>query len=523
MDAGIQDMGFIDALEERAAASPDAVAVAFVDGPEWAWAELVDKARTCAANLAKLDVKRGDAVVCWLPSGPLSVLAFYSLAHLGAVFVPVSTAFRGRQLQHVLENSGARIMLADADLLKHLRPGETGAIAKIIADGSEIAALDGIAIQPTSLLDQPCDMVSAPFVRPDDWETQLVIYTSGTTGPSKGVCCSYRHLRTASHASRNIRHGDRALSMLPMSHLSGIFCLVWSIYHDGSAVIAERFRTEAFWPTIRRYNVTTTALLGAMADFLNDAPVLDADHDNPLQTIVIVPYGPAARLFADRFGVEVYTLYGMTELSVPLFAGPTPEVIGTCGTPSPGMQLRLADEHDEPVPDGEPGELLIRPDRPWTISHGYLNDPAADGRAWRNGWFHTGDILRQDAAGHYHFVDRRKDCIRRRGENISSFDVECALMEHPQIVEAAVVAVDAPESSEEEVLAVVRLIEGRSVEDLDLPNFLRSRLAAFAVPRFVRTVDAFPRTATHKISKVQLRDEGIDARTLDFGYSHTRK
>lgn len=523
MDPEIEDLPFIDALEMRVDRCPDVEAIHFIGGVSWTWSELSEQAKLHAANLAALGVARGDRILCWLPNCPVATLSLFASAYLGATFVPINPAFRGRQLQHVIATSGARIMLADGALLEHLASVDRGAIKTIVVNGDQRPDLPGIGYVDVATLSEPRDIATAPLVSPRDWETQLVIYTSGTTGPSKGVCCSYRHVRTASHGARNIKEGDRSLSQMPLFHMSGIFDYLWAIYNNGSIVVTDRFRTDQFWDLVRDHRINTLGLLGAMVDFLNAAPLSSRDREHVLKSVVVIPCSPAALQFAERFGVEVYTAYGMTELAVPIFAGPNPQIPGTCGTPNGNVELRIADENDETVPDGQAGELLARPLRPWTMSHAYLEDPVATAAAWRNGWFHTGDIMRRDEHGHFHFVDRSKDYIRRRGENISSFDVECALLDHPEIIEAAVVAVPAPEGSEQEVLAVLRVAKPTTVAALDLPNFLRERLAASSRPRFIRIVDDLPRTPTHKVAKVVLRDHGIDSTTHDYGFSHTRR
>jgi crotonobetaine/carnitine-CoA ligase len=216
----------------------------------------------------------------------------------------------------------------------------------------------------------------------------------------------------------------------------------------------------------------------------------------------------------------------MTELAVPLWAGPNPTVPGTCGRPREGFALRIVDTEGNDVPVGSSGELIVRAHDPWTISHGYLRDAGATASAWRDGWFHTGDLFRRDAEENYFFVDRIKDAIRRRGENVSSFEVERAILEHPAVREAAVVAVPAGSGAasresarrsgaEDEVLAVVALKPGATLSAADLISFLRERLAPFMIPRYVRFLEELPRTPTQKVEKHALRQAGVTADTWD--------
>jgi crotonobetaine/carnitine-CoA ligase len=291
--------------------------------------------------------------------------------------------------------------------------------------------------------------------------------------------------------------------------------VLWALFHGGSVVVAESFRTAEFWAVVRRYRVTTTGLLGSMVDMLNAQPMRAGEREHGLRNVLIAPYGAAAMAFAERFAVDAFTEFNMSELSVPLFAGPNPGIAGTCGTPAAGVELRIVDAHDIAVPEGAVGELVLRMDDPWTISHGYNDDPIATAHAWRNGWFHTGDLFRCDSAGHYHFVDRASDSIRRRGENISAFEVEAALRLHPTIVEAVAVGVAATGGNEQEVLAVVRVADGAQRDPAEILEFLRPRLPHFMLPRYFRFVDDLPKTPTQKIEKYKLRAAGVTADTWD--------
>jgi crotonobetaine/carnitine-CoA ligase len=494
---------------------PDTEAIAFVDGPTWTWRELDAAVDRHAASLQALGVRQDECVASWLPNGPTAVLQFFALARLGAVYVPLNTGYRGTLLAHVIANSGARLMVAHGALLPRLEGFPTAQLERIVAIGDERPALPGVELLPSDVLRASAGPPRPPARPVAPWDTLMVIYTSGTTGPSKGVLSSHRHAETAALGFRNVGKGDRNLACLPMYHVGGVYALLWALLHKGSVVMAEGFSTREFWNIVRRHHVTTTGLLGSMVDFLLAQPLAPRERDHGLRSVLVAPYGPSAIAFAERFGVGVYTEFNMTELAVPLFAGPDPRVPGTCGLPVPGVQLRIVDEHDIEVPDGEVGELVVRMDEPWTISHGYHGDPVATARAWRNGWFHTGDLFRRGQDGHWFFVDRKADAIRRRGENISAFEVENALREDDDVVEAAVVGVPASQGSEQEVMAVVRLRDGVRFDPVTLLGRLRSRLAPFMLPRYFRAVDDFPRTPTQKIEKHRLRSLGVTTDTWD--------
>jgi crotonobetaine/carnitine-CoA ligase len=228
----------------------------------------------------------------------------------------------------------------------------------------------------------------------------------------------------------------------------------------------------------------------------------------------MVPLPDDAAVFAERFGVTCYTLFNMTETAIPVASGPNPRGTGTCGKLRAGAQVRLVDDHDCEVPVGTVGEMVVRTDAPWSMSHGYYKNPEATAAAWRNGWFHTGDAFRLDADGSYIFVDRIKDAIRRRGENVSSFEVEKEICAFPSVKEAAVIAVRS-ELTEDEVMAVVSPVPGQSVDPLGLTRFLKDRLPYFMVPRYVRVVPELPKTPTAKIQKTELRRDGITPDTWD--------
>jgi crotonobetaine/carnitine-CoA ligase len=228
----------------------------------------------------------------------------------------------------------------------------------------------------------------------------------------------------------------------------------------------------------------------------------------------MVPLAEDAVAFSERFGCDIYSGFNMTEISTPIMTDINPSPLSSCGRPRKGVETRLVDENDCEVAPGTIGELIVRTDRPWAMNHGYLGNPEATARAWRNGWFHTGDAFRVDEHGNYFFVDRMKDAIRRRGENISSFEVETEVCAHPAVKEAAAVAVPS-EHGEDEVLIAISLAPGAALDPADLIGFLIPRMAHFMVPRYVRIVDLLPRTPTQKVEKHLIRAQGVAPGTFD--------
>ena len=348
-----------------------------------------------------------------------------------------------------------------------------------------------------------------PLERPIlPWDTQSMIYTSGTTGPSKGVLCSYMHYTSSGMAFPFVRQGDRGLVTLPLFHMGGTGSVYRYLLRGASIVVAESFRTQTFWEVVRRNRITCASLLGAMTSFLVKAPPSPQDRDHTLRALTIVPLTEEAAIFRERFGVEVWTTFNMTEIACAIFSEANPTRVGSCGRPRPGITARIVDDNDCEVPVGAVGELALRSDAPWSMNHGYHRNPEATARAWRNGWFHTGDAFRRDADGEFFFVDRMKDAIRRRGENISSFEVEAEICAHPSVREAAVVAVPS-EFAEDEVLAVVAPVPGAVIDPAALIEFLAPRLPHFMVPRYLRIMAELPKTLTSKVEKHVLRAEGL--------------
>ncbi|WP_231712590.1 AMP-binding protein [Vineibacter terrae] len=492
---------------------PDKVYVRFEDGSTWTYAELRERVIQAAVGFQALGVRQDDFVLSWLPNGPWALATWFGLNYIGAVYVPVNTAYRGSLLQHVIADSRARLMIADSRLAPRLAEIDRAGLRQVVCVGADLPAIAGLDILPQDVLVPP-DGALADLERPiQPWDTQAVIYTSGTTGPSKGVLSSYMHICSTGRAYP-IDGEDRTLVNIPLFHASGTGAVYRMLMHGGSIAMVEAFNTYTFWDTVRATGTTTLTLLGAMTPFLMKQPPGDRDRDHPLRKVTMVPLGEDSAAFTERFGVDVYTAFNMTETSCPIFSDRNPQRRGTCGRPRPGVQVRVVDGNDCEVPVGEIGELVIRTDMPWAMNHGYHNNPEATARAWRNGWFHSGDAFRCDAEGNYYFVDRMKDAIRRRGENISSFEVEAEICMHPDVREAAVVAA-ASEYNEDEVLAVVAPVAGHTIDPMTLIDFLANRLPHFMIPRYLRILPELPKTPTHKVQKHILRHDGVTQDTWD--------
>ncbi|MCY1279938.1 Crotonobetaine/carnitine--CoA ligase [compost metagenome] len=501
-------------LLQRAAQVPERPFALFEDGRQWSYAQTLVEVQGYAAGLQSLGVAPGELVLVWLGNSAEALRAMLAIHYLGAVAVPINTAYRGALLEHVLCNTSARLMLADARLIERLAGLEHAELRQVLVLGAASAALPGLQLLDEAQLHVK-GMEPAPLQKPiQPWDTAVVIYTSGTTGPSKGVLSSYLHLWSTATAFRLLAASDRSLVSLPLFHVGGVLGYYCALLTGGSLLLAESFSVSRFWPLVRDYGVTSTGLLGVMLPFLLKQPPAPEDLRHSLRSVLVAPLDEAAAVFAERFGVEVYTEYNMTELCMPLFSEANPVQPGTCGRAREGVELRIVDEHDFELAPGQVGELILRSAQPWQFSHGYLNNPVATAEAWRHGWFHTGDAFRRDDDGNYYFVDRLKDALRRRGENISSFEVESAILSHPAVREVAVVGVPS-EIAEDEVLAVLALAPGQELSPEQLIDFLRPRLADFMVPRYLRILPELPRTPTHKVLKHELRAQGVTLDTWD--------
>lgn len=502
-------------LDRWAVERADRTHIIFEDGEEWSFADLRTRVIAKAAGLQKLGVGQGDRVAVWLPNGRDAMLAFYAINYLGAVFVPFNTAYRGNLLAHVIANSEARLMIAHPSLVDRLGEVDLSRLEKLVLTGANAGALLLSTTAFDALNGEEVDLT--PLERPiEPWDLQSIIYTSGTTGPSKGVLSSYLHMfsNAGPESWPMVTEDDRYLTVAPIFHIGGMGPPFVMLARGASVAIVEKFTTDTFWDVVRDTKSTVIFLLGVMATFLLKRPPSPTDRDHSVRVAFMVPLTDDAPAITERFGIDIYTIFNMTEIASPIVSEANPAKRGTCGKVRPGVEVRLVDANDCEVPVGEIGEMIVRSDRPWGLNSGYNNDPVATAKAWANGWFHTGDAFRRDADGYFYFVDRVKDAIRRRGENISSFEVEVEVCAHPDVREAAAIAV-ASEFSEDEVMVVVAAVPGRSIDVVALASFLIERMPYFMVPRYIRVLDELPKTPTAKVLKTDLRREGITADTFD--------
>jgi len=444
-----------------------------------------------------------------------AILTFMAINYLGGVFVPLNTAFKGNVLEHVLNVSDARFMVAHGQLTDRLEGIDLAQIERVIhvgpsASPAVLSQTDFNTLATSAELPPELDSPIEP------WDTQSIIFTSGTTGPSKGVLSSYLHMFT--NAGPETWHfvtgEDRFLINMPIFHIGGMGVIFVMLCRGGSIAMMDGFDTEKFWPFVRESKTTAFFLLGVMTTFILKQPPAVNDKDHSVRVAFMVPLTETCTDFHERFGIDVYTIFNMTEISSPIVSEPNPVRRGTCGKKRDGVDVRLVDKNDCEVELGEIGEMVVRTDRPWGMNSGYYKNPEATAEAWRNGWFHTGDCFRQDEEGYFYFVDRMKDAMRRRGENISSFEVEAEVVVYPAVREAAAYAVPS-ELGEDDVMIAVAPVAGQIIDQRDLMAFLGERMPYFMIPRYIRVLEELPKTPSSKVMKHVLRGEGITPDTWD--------
>lgn len=507
-------------LDAQADRIGDAPLMLFDDGEVWSYAQTRARARGTAAALAELGVRRGDRVLVWLPNGRLIFCLHLALSYLGAVFVPINLAWKGGMLEHVIANSGARLIICHAELVERLEHvGLADVETLIVAGGDGVSVPESLRRLDESVLSSEAE---PPALDVEPWEPHGIFYTSGTTGPSKGVICPHLHTAVmAKVALRFLLPEDRFLISMPYFHLAGALVPFAVIATGASMAMLTRFRTSTFWDDVRATGSTVCYILDSIRTFLMKQPPRPDDADNPLRVAVQQPLSHDSVDFARRFGLTIYTQFDMTEILPVILSEP----IGERGPPGPGYcgravpiwppcEVRIVDEAEREVPRGATGQLILRCSLPWVITPGYWGMPEATAAAWRNGWFHTGDVFRQDDEGHFYFVDRMKDSIRRRGENISSSEVEAEALAHDGIELAAAIAVPS-EHSEDEVMLVVKPKPGRTVDYRELFEFLSPRMPHYMLPRYIRVMEAMEMTATIKVRKDALRRDGVTPDTWD--------
>jgi crotonobetaine/carnitine-CoA ligase len=508
----------IDALPPRERTLPVMLqrgvecALLAIGGTAWSARDACDAAAGRGAALRSAGVARGDRVLLMCGNRVECLEAFLGCGWIGAIAVPVNTAAMGPQLEYFLANSGAVLLVIEAQFLPRLAAvdlsrtalrtiwvvGATEPVAHALAWPERGPAVDAQPVQPGDPL--------------------AILYTSGTTGPAKGVVCPHAQYHLWGVNSANVlgvSAEDVLCTTLPLFHINALNTFAQALVSGCRVVYEPRFSASGFWPAMRAADATVIYLLGAMVPMLLAQPQDKAERAHRVR-IGLGPGVPAAaaKAFQARTGIALLEGYGSTETNFAIASKVGTPPRGVMGWVQPGFDARVVDEHDVELPAGEPGELVLRADEPFAFASGYFGMPEKTVEAWRNLWFHTGDRVVREADGAFRFVDRIKDAIRRRGENISSFEVEQVLASHPAVASVAVYAVRS-ELAEDEVMAALVLREGQRADPVELAAFCEPRLPHFAIPRYIELMSDLPRTENGKVQKYRLRERGVTATTWE--------
>lgn len=490
-----------DLLAARAGEQGGRTAVT-ISGRDLSYGQMWERAGRVAAWLVDSGVRRGDHVALLMRNSLSFLDAWLGLSRLGAVAVPINTATVGEALRHTLLHSRAEGVLADPDLLAAVE-----ALGPLPALRWQVGGQTPFS----ELLEHSHPAPAAPVLTGED--PMNIIYTSGTTGLPKGVVLSHTsYVNTGGYFGHHLGLSaeDVLHTCLPLFHCNAQQCSLMAALMLGARVaIDPRFSLSGFWPAIHASGATVSNPLGAMLALLSKQQPSELERDNPLRYMVAAPVPESLhRDLEQRFGVRIVEGYGLTETGTMACINPPDDRrSGTIGRPLEHNELRVVDERDVDVPIGVKGELITRSRIPGAFMSGYFDEPEQTAQVMRGGWLHTGDAVYQREDGYFVFVDRIKDTIRRRGENISSFLVEKAVLDHPEVLEVAAVGV-ASELSEQDVLVVVVRRPGSRLTAEELVTESDPRLSDFMRARYVRFVDSLPRTETGRVHKYLLREDG---------------
>jgi crotonobetaine/carnitine-CoA ligase len=503
--AALRERTLLGMLKRRAEHDDGRACVRTAGGDRTA-TELQETAARTSGALSAGGVEPGDRVAVMSENRVETLELWLGCAWLGACLVPINTALRGPQLRHVLEASQPRALAVEPQVLP--------ALENCGAPLPRLWALD-----PTERVEPlPTEGGAIAPADPRPGDPAAVLFTSGTTGPSKGVVCPHAQWywwAVLTARVLGIRPDDVLYTSLPLFHTNALNTFCQALVTGATFALGPRLSASAFWRRLAESEGTVTYLLGPMVSILLKQPPGGHDRAHAAR-IALAPATPAElhEPFRTRFGVVLVDAWGSTETNI-LISNTADEIVpGTMGRLLPEFEARIVDEDDAEVPVGTPGELLVRHREPFSFASGYLGMAEATVEAWRNLWVHTGDRVVRDEDGTFRFVDRLKDAIRRRGENVSSWEVEQVLQTHPDVAAAAVVPVPS-ELGEDEVMAFVVPGAGCAPEAERLVRFCEPRLAHFAIPRYFEFVQELPLTPSGKVEKFRLRERGVAASTWD--------
>lgn len=504
-------------LSRRAGIRGDAPFLSYLpDGRSYTYREFDRCTNDLANRFTESGLRAGDHVAVLSGNNPEVVATYFALAKVGAVPVPINTAAVGSLLQYYIGFTNCTAIV--------LQDRYAPALAEIVHELPELKkvfVLGDIAAAKTELAETTLEPVAFPPLDPRSNATAqfevafsdlaCLLYTSGTTGPSKAIMVTHASAcHWGAHAAqyRFLEDGDVEYVYLPLFHGNAFLVSIMCAVMFGSSIaLTDKLSVSRFWSDVRRCGAARFNLIGVVATYLWSQPPSADDRNHRVKYCWVTPAPTFIHEFEKRFGLRAITGYGLTDycLAAQLLPDDPPEKVFTAGRVRQGVELRIVDDNDFDVPAGTVGEIVLRTNYEWGSPLGYYKMPEATLESRRNLWFHTGDKGRFDADGFLHFVERKKDSIRRRGENISAFEVECVIEKHPSVYVAAVYAV-ASENTEDEVVASVQLKPGARTTPRELADFCTRNMSAFMVPRYLEFVSEMPLTGSQKIQKYKLME-----------------
>jgi carnitine-CoA ligase len=489
--------------------------LAIFDDDTVTYAQLPERAGHVAAGLKDLGVAPGDRVAIMMGNRSEFLYAWFGILKLGAIEVPIHDAARGPGISHILNTTEARVVIVEDVFLEHVLPwlGDCPSVEHLVVVGAPSAGANG---------DRPLDLFAELLSTPGSVETfevdpgqpASILFTGGTTGPPKGVVLPHDHninLAVSTAEVAGYTEDDVLLSVFPLFHANAKYMTVVAAMVAGAkSIVNRRFSASRFWEQCRTEGVTAFNGMGEMLRILMKQQQGPEDANNTVR-VVIGAAAPRDQVleFEGRFGVAILDVYGLTETGPITFNRFDQVRAGSMGVPVPWYEVRVLDENDLEVPDGEAGEICVRPARPHVMMAGYWNNDSATLKSIRNLWFHTGDHGYRDADGFFFFKARETDSIRRRGENVSAWEVERVLALHEEVLESAVYGVPSSIGGQE-VMAAIVLKPGSILAPEALLDFCTERMAHFAVPRYLRFVDSLPKSHAQRILKQELKAEGTE-------------
>ncbi|MBN1470422.1 MAG: AMP-binding protein [Syntrophaceae bacterium] len=515
----IEDMSWAELIEEKARKYGDRTFLIFEDR-EFTFRQMDENANKVANFLLKLGAGKGKGIAIIMGNCPQYLDVFIGSQKIGMYSIPINTSLRGDSLLYIIDHSDAEFVVIDEEFLdvykkiaEKIEKKKTVIVNRSIPAGA--AALPQGMLNLLEVYSQPSNK---PDVKYDKNDICFILYTSGTTGLPKGVM--YRYGKTTVKllsipAIALYKKSDILYTSLPLFHGNALWLCVTQAMHRGcKVVLARKFSASRFWDEIRKHKVTAFNTIGAMIPILMKQPPKNNDNVNNVRfTLSAACPVDDWEKFEKRFGIKIYEAYGSVDGGGKSIMNLGNAPVGSIGKPTLNTVYRLVDNEGNDVPDGTPGQLIFE-SKGKKKSVEYFKNETAGNDKLKGGWIYTGDLVKRDKDGYLYFVGRNAEFMRIKGENVSAYEVEHTIQKHPSVLEAAVYAVPS-ELAEDEIMACVSLVDGHTLKEADLVEFLKEDLAKFAVPRFVKIVKEFPKTETQRIIKKELEKKGIVPETYD--------